>query len=103
MGQVSVTTSLFSSSLASNNRFDMDGYKAVQSEKFLKRLTNESIGDQSAKSKQEQRERDEEVFTPIEEENPTKLETPRLSSNFQGEQLDPRLNCLFSFSASCFN
>ena len=80
MGQVSTTASLFSSSLASNNRFDMDGYKAVQSEKFLKRLTSESVGDQSAQPKEEQRERDGEVFTPIEEENSTKMETPRLSS-----------------------
>ena len=87
MGQVSATTSLFSSSLVIYNRFDMDGYKAVQSEKFLKRLTNESVGDQSARPKEE---REEEVFTPIEEENSTKLETPRLSSKLQDEELDPR-------------
>jgi hypothetical protein len=81
----------------------MDGYKAVQSEKFLKRLTNEPIGDQSAKSQQGQREREENIFTPIEEENPTELERPRSSSNLQDGQLDAKGECLFSFSSSCFN
>ena len=79
-GTSQFTLSRFSATLLV--RFDTDGYKAVQSEKFLKRLTNEPIGDQSAQltRRDEEEEEEEEIFQPL-EENPNKGETPRSTSD----------------------
>jgi hypothetical protein len=66
-------------------RFDTDGFKAINSDKFLKILTNEAVGEESILLTNRE-DFDEELSSPRSNlqssDNDSQLKTPRLNSKY---------------------